>query len=287
MNSIVVFGASGQLGHCIKAIADKEERELIYFPEKADADILNLEMLKAVFEEYQPAYCINCAAYTAVDKAEDNKADALLLNKTGAENLSRFCETYKSTLIHISTDFVFKGDKASPLSEEDETLPINIYGKTKLDGEKAIQSILDEHFIIRTSWLYSEFGNNFLRTMLKMGHDRPELKVIADQIGTPTYGIDLASCIFSIIESGSLAYGIYNFSNEGVASWYDFAKAIFNISGKAVKILPLKTEEYVTKASRPAYSVLNKSKIKKEFNIEIPYWRDSLAVCIKEIQKNN
>ena len=287
MSSIVVFGASGQLGHCIKVAAETVLRPFIHFIEKKEASILDVESLRNIFNQYKPDYCINCAAYTAVDKAEDDEVNANLINKIGVENLSRFCKEYNSALVHISTDFVFEGNKAVPLTEQDETNPVNVYGVTKLNGEKAIQFNLTQHIIIRAGWLYSEFGNNFVKTMLKLGSERMELKVIADQIGTPTYAMDLANCIFTIIDQGSAAYGVYHFSNEGVASWYDFAKAIFDIAKTEVKILPVKTAEYVTKARRPAYSLLDKSKIKKEFNVEIPYWRDSLAVCIGKLQKHS
>ncbi len=280
MNNIIVLGASGQLGHCIKDVADKAGISDIYFLPGKEANISDANALKAVFEQYKPTYCINCAAYTAVDKAEDDYDAALSINKTGVENISKLCAEYNTTLIHISTDFVFKGNKARPLTETDETNPIGVYGKTKLDGEKVIEESLKQYFILRTSWLYSEFGNNFAKTMLKFGAERDELKIIADQVGTPTYAIDLAQCILHIINSGSTAHGIYHYSNEGVASWYDFARAIFDISGTKVKATPVRTDEYVTKATRPAYSVMDKSKIKRELGITIPYWRDSLITCL-------
>ena len=287
MNSIVVFGASGQLGHCINAVSKELHYPFIYFIQKDEANILDTENITAIFEKYQPLYCINCAAYTAVDKAEDHADDALLVNETGVEYLSRLCKIYNTKLIHISTDFVFGGNKACPLNELDETNPVNVYGITKLGGEKAVQSILTDFFIIRTSWLYSEFGNNFVKTMLKLGKEREVLNVIADQVGTPTYGMDLAYCIFSIIKQSSTAYGVYHFSNEGVASWYDFAKAIFDITKINTQLTPVKTEEYVTKARRPSYSLLDKSKIKQCLNITIPYWRDSLELCINRLQNGH
>jgi len=284
MNSIVVFGASGQLGNCLKTYAERNSVATIHFPTETEANILDDDALKAVFEKYNPSFSINCAAYTAVDKAEDDREMALKINKTGAENLARHCAENGSALIHISTDFVFKGDKPALLLEDDVAEPINVYGQTKLEGELAVKAILNEHFIIRTSWLYSEYGNNFVKTMLKLGAERDELKIIADQAGTPTYAMDLAACIMHVIESGSTAFGVYHYSNEGVASWYDFAKAIFDISGTDVTVLPIKTAEYPTKAIRPAYSVMDKSKIKQTFNIEIPYWRDSLAICIDRLK---
>ncbi|MDF2431673.1 MAG: dTDP-4-dehydrorhamnose reductase [Mucilaginibacter sp.] len=285
MSNIVVFGASGQLGQCFKYLAEKENNLTIFFPSESEANILDIDALKKVFETYKPVYSINCAAYTAVDKAEDDRELAMKINKTGVENLSRLCAENDSVLIHISTDFVFGGNKPTPLNEDDETKPISVYGQTKLDGEKIGQAILEKLFIIRTGWLYSEYANNFVKTMLRLGAEKDELKIIADQVGTPTYAIDLASCILQIVNSGSTAYGTYHYSNEGVTSWYDFAKAIFDISGTSVKTIPVKTEEYVTKATRPPYSVMDKSKIKKEFNITIPYWRDSLITCINTLKQ--
>ena len=285
MSNIVIFGASGQLGQCFKNIAEKDGLSSIYFPSEAEANILDFDALKTVFETYKPAYSINCAAYTAVDKAEDDQEIALKVNKTGVENLARLCAENGSVLIHVSTDFVFKGDSSAPRVEDDTTEPVNVYGQTKLDGEQVVEVLLKKYFILRTGWLYSEYGNNFVKTMLKLGAERGELKVIADQAGTPTYAIDLATCIINIIKSESTAYGIYHYSNEGIASWYDFAKAIFEISGVIVKVLPVKTSEYVTKAKRPAYSVMDKSKIKDAFKIEIPYWRESLVTCINKLKQ--
>ncbi len=284
MSNIVVFGASGQLGQCLKDIAGKEKVPFVFFPSESEANILDSDALRKVFDTYKPAYCINCAAYTAVDKAEDELELPMKINKTGVEKLSRFCAEKGAVLIHISTDFVFKGDKSSPLTEEDAANPVSVYGQTKLEGEKAVERMLKKYFIIRTGWLYSEYGANFVKTMLKLGAEKDELKIIADQVGTPTYAIDLAACILQIIGSGSTAYGTYHYSNEGVASWYDFAKTIFDISGTKVKAIPVRTDEYVTRATRPAYSVMDKSKIKKEFGMEIPYWRDSLIICIGKLK---
>jgi len=285
MVNIVIFGASGQLGQCLKRVVESEGIESVYFPPESEANILDNIALKNAFDKYKPAYIVNCAAYTAVDKAEDDAEMALKVNKTGVENLSRLCVEYNSTFIHISTDFVFKGDEPTPRTETDATKPVSVYGQTKLDGEQVIEEMLLQYFIIRTGWLYSEYGNNFVKSMLKLGSERNELKIIADQAGTPTYAIDLAACIMQIITSKSTAYGVYHYSNEGITSWYDFAKAIFDISGTQVKTIPVKTSEYVTKAMRPAYSVMDKSKIKQQFGMEIPYWRDSLITCIGRLQQ--
>lgn len=283
MSNIVVFGASGQLGQCLKTVANAQGLTSIFFPPESEANILDKDALRKIFDTYKPVWSINCAAYTAVDKAEDEIDLARKINKTGAENLSDLCREYNSVFIHTSTDFVFKGDKATPLEEEDIAEPINIYGLTKLEGEQAVTSKLEKYFILRTSWLYSEYGNNFVKTMLRLGSERPELRVIADQVGTPTYAMDLAKCILNIISTNSTAFGLYHYSNEGVASWYDFAKAIFDISGSKVRTLPIKTSEYPTRAVRPAYSVMSKAKIKQTLNIEIPYWRDSLITCISKL----
>jgi len=283
MSNIVVFGASGQLGTCLKTLANAQGITNIFFPLESEANILDKDALRKIFETYKPAWIINCAAYTAVDKAEDEIDLARKINKTGAENISDLCKEFDSVFIHTSTDFVFKGDKATPLDEEDVAEPINIYGLTKLEGEQAVIDRLEKYFILRTSWLYSEYGNNFVKTMLRLGGERDELKIIADQVGTPTYAMDLAEIILHIISKNSVDYGLYHYSSEGVASWYDFAKAIFDISKTKVKALPIKTSEYPTRAVRPAYSVMSKTKIKQTFDIEIPYWRDSLITCISKL----
>ena len=285
MYSIIVFGASGQLGQCIKTVVATNNISNVIFPAEGEANILDTEALNVLFQKYNPAYAINCAAYTAVDKAEDDKELAYKINATGAQNLAELCKQHNTTFIHISTDFVFKGDKATPRTETDETNPISVYGQTKLDGEKVVSKILDQYFIIRTGWLYSEYANNFAKTMLKLGAERDELRIIADQVGTPTYAIDLAGFILHIITTGSKDYGTYHYSNEGVTSWFDFARAIFDISNTQVKTIPIRTDEYPTKATRPAYSVMDKTKAKQTFNIEIPYWRDSLSTCISKLQQ--
>jgi dTDP-4-dehydrorhamnose reductase len=283
MSKTIVFGAAGQLGQCFKDIAANLGIDFLIFPGEGEGDILDEASLERLFAAHHPEFCINCAAYTAVDKAEDEAEAALKVNKAGVENLSRLCARHHTTLIHISTDFVFKGDISTPLTEESETSPVNVYGQTKLDGERVIPGLLKQYFIIRTGWLYSEYGNNFVKTMRKLGAERDELKVIADQAGTPTYAMDLANCVVTIITSGNINYGIYHYSNEGIASWYDFSKAIFDLSGTKMKVIPVPTSEYKTRAVRPAYSVMDKTKIKQTFNIEIPYWRDSLAFCINRL----
>lgn len=286
MGKILIIGAGGQLGQCLNAVAISRGIIDIVLPPETEANILDPIGLGALLQNEKPAFVINCAAYTAVDKAEDEMELAKAVNETGAANLALACASNDAILIHVSTDFVFEGNIVKLLNETDEALPINVYGKTKLDGEKAVVALLNHHFIIRTSWLYSEYANNFVKTMLKLGSEREELGVIADQVGTPTYAIDLANAIFDIIDTNSAAYGVYHFSNEGVTSWYDFAKAIFEISETRVKVNPIPGSAYPTKATRPSFSVMDKTKIKTTFNLNIPYWRDSLEECIFKIKSN-
>jgi dTDP-4-dehydrorhamnose reductase len=281
----LVLGASGQLGQCLKAVAAERKIDFLEFPDENEGNILDAEGLKVLFERVQPKYVINCAAYTAVDKAEDEIDTCRAVNKTGALNIALLCKALGIVMIHVSTDFVFKGDVLELLKENDLAEPISIYGLTKLEGEQDIVANLPEHIILRTSWLYSEFANNFVKTMLRLGADRDELSIIADQIGSPTYAIDLAGAILDIIASGKDHYGIYHYSNEGSISWFDFAKAIFDISGTKVKVNPIPTSAYPTKATRPKFSVMDKSKIKGVFGIDVPYWRDSLIKCIDKLTK--
>lgn len=284
---IVVLGASGQLGSCLKKVAAERNFSNISFPTEEAGNILDTDLLNKLFTEEKPSFVINCAAYTAVDKAEDEQEICRKVNRDGASNIALACAEHNATLIHISTDFVFKGNVPQLLSETDPAEPENIYGLTKLEGEVSVATILPKHFTIRTSWLYSEFGNNFVKTMLRLGKERGQVGVIADQTGSPTYAIDLAGAILEIIESGNESYGIYHYSNEGVTSWFDFAKAIFEIGKISVVTSPVKTSEYITKAVRPAYSVMDKTKIKNTFGIKIPYWRDSLAVCIERLGQSS
>lgn len=284
---ILVFGGHGQLGQSINRICKEKGITSVLFLDEIEGNILDPEILARVFETETPEFVINCAAYTAVDKAEDDFVLCERINKEGAANLARCCNQYKATLLHISTDFVFEGDLPKHLNEDDLAAPINVYGKTKLDGENEISEILVEHYIIRTSWLYSEYANNFVKTMLKLGAERDELSVIVDQVGTPTYAVDLAAALLHIIDSDLGAYGTYHYSNEGVASWYDFAKAIFDLSNTEVRLYPIPGSSYPTKARRPAFSVMDKTKIKQVYKLEIPYWKDSLIECIHAIKSDN
>ncbi|PWA06955.1 dTDP-4-dehydrorhamnose reductase [Flavobacterium psychrotolerans] len=274
---ILVTGASGQLGQALQFIAGKYSGIQFHFCSSSDLDITKKQAIEDVFKATNPNFCVNAAAYTAVDKAESEPEKAHLINVDGAKNLAETCKFFNTTLIHVSTDFVFDGYKNLPYTEIDHTNPRGIYGKTKREGEQKIAENLIEHFIIRTSWLYSQFGNNFMKTMLRLAQDRDSLSVVNDQIGTPTNAIDLAEVIIKVIFSNSKNYGIYHFSNEGSASWYDFAKKIFEINQVNIDLKPILTSEFPTLAQRPKYSVLNKSKIKTEFKITIDTWEDSLV----------
>lgn len=280
----LVLGASGQLGQCLQKVANDRAVDGLYFPSEQEANILAITALTTLFEAQQPTHVINCAAYTAVDKAEDDVDLCRKVNKDGALNIAQLCQQYGATMVHVSTDFVFEGNGHDLLKEDDVAEPVNVYGLTKLEGEHDIVAVLPAHFILRTSWLYSEYGNNFVKAMLKFGAERDELNIIADQVGTPTYAIDLAGAILDIIESGQQDYGIYHYSNEGVTSWYDFAMGIFDLSATTVKVNPIPTSQYPTRALRPKFSVMDKAKIKNTFKLEIPYWRESLAVCIERLK---
>ena len=282
--NILVTGTNGQVGSEIKELSSNYDYNF-FFTVKDNLDITNEQNIKEFIEKNNINTIINCAAYTAVDIAEDDKANADLANRKAVKKLAKISKEKNIKLIHISTDYVFDGKNFKPYSEEFQTNPNSVYGKTKLDGEVEMLKINPYNsIIIRTSWVYSGYGNNFVKTMLKLGKERDELGVIFDQIGTPTYARDLAKTILDIlpkIENNKVE--IYNYSNEGVLSWYDFAKEIMRMANLNCKINPIETFQYPTPASRPHYSLLNKSKIKKDFNITIPYWKDSLDECLKKL----
>lgn len=277
---VLVTGANGQLGQAIQYIAKNYLNLNFVFCNSTDLDISNKENCQAVFHKIKPNFCINAAAYTAVDKAELEQDKAELINVIGAKNLAETCNEFDTKLIHISTDFVFDGSNDKPYSETDIPNPKGVYGQTKLDGEKAIQAVFSKYYIIRTSWVYSQFGNNFMKTMLRLASERTSLSVVNDQIGTPTNAVDLADCLMTIISSQHLTpntqNGIYHFSNEGQCSWYDFAKEIFEINQVNIDLIAIPTSEFPTPAERPKYSVLDKSKIKSTFGITIKNWQESL-----------
>lgn len=277
---VLVTGANGQLGQSLQFIAPNYPRLQFVFCSSSELDITNLANCEAVFAKHKPAYCINAAAYTAVDKSENEPEKAHLINVDGALNLAEVCKKHDTFLLHISTDFVFDGSKKTPYTEEDITNPTGVYGQTKLDGEKAIQAVFDNYFIIRTSWVYSQFGNNFMKTMLRLASERDSISVVNDQIGTPTNAVDLADALAQIITSNSQLpasnFGIYNYSNEGQCSWYDFAQKIFEINNIKIDLKSIPTSSFPTPAKRPEYSVLDKTKTKATFGIEIKNWEDSL-----------
>jgi dTDP-4-dehydrorhamnose reductase len=288
-NTILVTGSNGQLGSEIQQLVGEYAQYSFVFSDVADLDITKLEDVQAYFEKYRFSYCINCAAYTNVDKAESDQAFAYQINELGAKNLALVCAQHGATLIHISTDFVFDGQSSRPLSEDAVAQPIGVYGASKLAGELAIAQALPAHVIIRTSWLYSTYGNNFVKTMIRLGQERDKLTIIADQIGSPTYAGDLSRVILQIIDHlaaqpAAHLYGTYHYSNEGVASWYDFAVSILDVYGIATPVLPIPTEAYPTPAKRPHYSVMDKRKIKTNFGIDIPHWRKSLIYCISKLK---
>ncbi len=282
MLNVLVTGSNGQLGSEIKELS-VDYKNNYYFTDKDALDITNEEAIKNFIEANSIDTIINCAAYTAVDKAEEDEVNADKINHLAVKYLAQISKEKNIKLIHISTDYVFDGTNHKPYSENDTTNPNSVYGRTKLDGEKAMQAISPKHsIIIRTSWVYSSFGNNFVKTMLRLGKDRESLGVIFDQVGTPTYARDLAKIILEIIPKiENEDVEIYNYSNEGVLSWYDFAKEIMRMAKLDCQINPIETKEYPTPAIRPHYSLLNKSKIKEQFSITIPYWKDSLDNCLR------
>lgn len=284
--NILVTGANGQLGSEIKYLS-KFHNINFTFTDIEELDITSMDEIEGFFSSQEFGYIINCAAYTAVDKAEEEKEEADLANHIAVKNLAVMSSKFNAKLIHISTDFVFDGSSSIPFTEEDKTNPVSVYGKTKLAGEKAVLKHGSEVIIIRTSWLYSSFGNNFVKTMIGLTKKRNSIGIVFDQLGTPTYARDLAEAILNIINSQDFLTGVYHYSNEGVASWYDFTKAIVEIAGIKCSIDPIETYQYPTPAKRPAYSILNKAKIKKAYNMEIPYWKTSLEKCINILKQKN
>lgn len=298
---VLVTGSSGQLGQSLQFIAPNYSEIEFVFCDSATLNITDLNSIKQAFKQFKPNFCINAAAYTAVDKAESEPEKAFDINVNGSKNLAIVCKEFDTVLLHISTDFVFDGTLLSRAQskgylETDIPNPTGVYGQTKLEGEIAIQNTWKKHFIIRTSWVYSQFGNNFMKTMLRLASERDTISVVNDQIGTPTNAVDLAEVIITIICRAKLVissaverrsasnfqlptsnlFGIYNFSNEGQCSWYDFAKKIFEINNISINLLPIPTTSFPTPAKRPAYSVLDKTKIKNVFGVEVLDWKERL-----------
>ena len=281
--NILITGCNGQLGNEMQLLEKANPQHTYFNTDVAELDITNQAAIETFVAENAIDGIVNCAAYTAVDKAEDNEELCQLLNAEAPAYLAHAMGKRGGWMIQISTDYVFDGTNHTPYTEDEDTCPNSVYGKTKLVGELNVQKLCERSMIIRTAWMYSTFGNNFVKTMIRLGKEKPELGVIFDQIGTPTYARDLARIIMTAINKG-IVPGIYHFSNEGVISWYDFTKAIHRLAGiTSCHVRPLHTAEYPTPATRPHYSVLDKTKIKQTYGIEIPYWEESLRECIAKL----
>ncbi|GHT78785.1 NAD(P)-dependent oxidoreductase [Bacteroidia bacterium] len=285
MSHLLITGANGQLGNELRKLAPACSHHRFFFTDLAELDITNPNAIEAFFADNRIDAVVNCAAYTAVDKAESDEAAALLINATAVQYLAQACSRRQATLVHVSTDYVYDGRACTPYSENHPAAPLSAYGRTKLAGEKAALST-EKAVILRTAWLYSAFGNNFVKTMLRLGKERESLNVVFDQTGAPTYAADLAQCIMQVIEKdakGELQRGVFHFSNEGVCSWYDFAREIIQMAGLTCAVHPIESKDYPTPAARPSYSVLNKSAVKKAYGVAIPHWRESLGKCLDEL----
>ncbi len=281
--NILITGCNGQLGNEMQLLEKENPQHQWFNTDVQELDITKVDAIRQFVEEHQIDGIVNCAAYTAVDKAEENEELCTKLNAEAPAYLAKVIGDRGGWMIQISTDYVFDGTHHTPYVEEDDTCPNSVYGRTKLAGELNVQKFCEQSMIIRTAWLYSTFGNNFVKTMIRLGKEKPELGVIFDQIGTPTYARDLAVAIVTAINKGIVS-GVYHFSNEGVISWYDFTKAIHRIAGiRTCHVNPLHTAEYPTPANRPHYSVLDKTKFKQTYGIEIPYWEESLKDCIEKL----
>jgi dTDP-4-dehydrorhamnose reductase len=288
--NILVTGSNGQLGSEIKDLVTNYKDFNFFFRDLPELNICDAEALNTFVFNQNINAVINCAAYTSVDQAEEDSEIAEKVNVKGVLNLVNALEKVDGKLIHISTDYVFDGNHSQPYIESDPVSPIGVYGETKREGELAVINSTTEGIVIRTSWLYSAYGNNFVKTMIHLGKEKEKLNVIFDQIGTPTFAGDLANTCLAILSNEQIrinkAGKVYHYSNEGVTSWYDFATAIMEFGSLDCKVIPIETKDYPTPAKRPHFSVLNKTKIKKDFNIQIPYWRDSLEKCIEKLKSN-
>ncbi len=283
MKRILVTGANGQLGQSILEQSKNYKEIECFFVTRNELDITNEELINHYFEDKSFDFVVNCAAYTAVDKAEDDQENAYLVNAKATEFLAKITNQKGIPFIHVSTDYVFDGTEAQPRLETDQTNPIGVYGQTKLDGENLALENNSKTIILRTAWVYSRFGNNFVKTMLRLFNDKDSISVVADQIGSPTNAIDLADVILTIILKDDLTYGIFNYSNEGKCSWFEFAQKIKELSNSTIEINPVPTSDYPTKAKRPAYSLLDKSKIKEVYQLDILTWEDSLKEELKHL----
>ena len=283
-HKILITGSNGQLGKELKRLENSFPQFNFIFLSREDLPIHHYELVRNFFKGYQPQFLINCAAYTAVDRAESEKELAFQVNGESVGVLAAVCKEYQTKFIHISTDYVFDGTATVPYKEDSLTNPQSVYGASKLEGEKEALRFNPDSIIIRTSWVYSEFGKNFVKTMLKLMNEREELNVVSDQFGSPTYAADLAEAILQIISSGQWHPGIYHYSNEGIISWYEFAVAVKELSGNICKVNPIPTSQYPTPAKRPAYSVLDKTKIQSAFSVRIKDWKASLETCLSRLK---
>ena len=282
---ILVTGANGQLGRELRNVLESEIPGQSIYTDVAELDLTDSKAVDLFFKQNEISHVVNCAAYTAVDRAEEEKLECASININAVKNLAIAADSVGAKIIHISTDYVFDGTAYRPYKESDKVNPISEYGTTKRKGETALLALAPESIIIRTSWLYSPHGNNFVKTMMRLGAEHSEIKVVCDQIGSPTYALDLAKAIYRVLLSHQWVEGIFHYSNEGVCSWYDFAKAIHRVAGiKGCNVCSIPTEEYPTAASRPFFSVLDKSRIKATYGADVPYWEDSLIDCINRIK---
>lgn len=281
--AILVTGANGQLGKELRALAETDTHFRFIFTGRDDLPIHRQEQVREFFAKQQPAFCINCAAYTAVDKAESERELAFLTNAVAVGVLSSVCKEFQTGFIHISTDYVFNGQSPDPYKETDATDPVNVYGSSKLQGEEICMKNNPDAIIIRTAWVYSVFGNNFVKTMMRLMKERTSIGVVNDQVGAPTYAADLAEAILLIIQHKTWIPGIYHYSNEGRISWYDFAVAIKELTGSACVVNAIPSSQFPTPAARPSFSLLNTDKIKNNFGLSIPNWRTSLERCVQQL----
>lgn len=279
----LITGANGQLGTELHEILEREFPGQTLYTDVQELDLTNAKAVDSYVANNEITHIVNCAAYTAVDRAEEEKMLCAAVNTDAVKNLAMAADANGAKIIHISTDYVFDGTNHRPYRESDKVNPISQYGATKRKGETLLLALAPQAIIIRTAWLYSAHGKNFVKTMLRLADSQPEIKVVCDQIGTPTFARDLARAVVKVLQSHQWVPGIYHFTDEGAASWYDFAKAIFRIAGKDVKVTPIRTEDYPTPASRPSYSILDRTRIKATYGIEIPHWEEALADCLRQL----
>lgn len=280
MQTVLVTGSKGQLGNEVQVLASSFPQFEFIFTDVEELDICDRQAVETYFAERKIDFLLNCAAYTAVDKAEEDVELCSQINEKAVGILGEVAERYGVSMVHVSTDYVFDGTNYLPYTEDMPVCPATVYGKSKLAGEQLLMEVCPGAIIVRTSWLYSSFGNNFVKTMLRLGRERDNLNVIFDQVGTPTYAADLADALLQVISADEFIPGIYHYSNEGVCSWYDFTISIHKIAGVNCRVLPIESKDYPAKTPRPHYSVLNKNKIKSNYNIQIPHWEDGLRRCL-------